>query len=114
MQRLAVQYGDQKYKTFCFPSNQFGGQEPWDHPKVQKFVNDGWPNLNAELFEKIKVNGDDTHPVYSFLKGVYPGDIGWNFASKFIIGRDGIPCARFDSSQTWEDIENKIKEELAK
>jgi len=114
MQGLAVKYGDQKYKTFCFPSNEFGGQEPGTHPEIEKFITEGWAKLNAEIFQKILVNGPDTHPVYTYLKGVYPGDIGWNFASKFIIGRDGIPCARFDSSQSWEDIEKKIQEELEK
>ena len=73
-----------------------------------------WPNLDVELFEKIDVNGDNTHPVYLYLKQVFPGDIQWNFASKFVIGRDGIPSERFDSSQSWKDIEQKIKEELDK
>jgi len=114
MEQLAVKYADRGFQILCFPSNQFGGQEPWDHPKIQRFVDDGWPNLNAQLFEKIDVNGEGTHPVYAYLKGVYPGDIGWNFASKFVIARDGVPCARFDSSQSWEDIEARIVQELEK
>mmetsp|Transcript_60339 Transcript_60339/g.95806 ORF Transcript_60339/g.95806 Transcript_60339/m.95806 type:complete len:119 (-) Transcript_60339:273-629(-) len=114
MQALAVKYGDRGYQTFCFPSNQFGQQEPWQHAEIQKFVTTNWPDLNAVLFEKIDVNGGDTHPVFVYLKGVYEGDITWNFASKFVIGRDGIPSARFDSSETWEQIEAKIEEELNK
>ena len=90
------------------------GQEPWPEPEIKEFVTTKWPNLNAELFSKIEVNGKDTHPVYQFLKGALPGDISWNFASKFVIGRDGIPVQRFDSSQSWQDIEQCIKRELDK
>eukprot|EP01084_Bolivina_argentea_P239201 402056_1 len=114
MQNLAVKHGNKGYQTFCFPSNQFGGQEPWDHPKIKEFITSNWPNLNAVLFEKIDVNGDNTHPVYVYLKQVFEGDIKWNFASKFVIGRNGVPVTRFDSSDTWEDIEQCIEEELEK
>ena len=116
MEKLSNKYHNQGYQTFCFPSNQFGGQEPWENDKIKEFVQKGWPKLseNVILFSKIDVNGNNTHPIYLYLKEIYPGDIKWNFASKFIIGRDGIPCARFDSSQTWEEIESKIVEELNK
>eukprot|EP01083_Nonionella_stella_P087300 242798_1 len=109
MQNLAVKYGDKGYQTFCFPSNQFGGQEPWDHPHIKEFITSNWPHLNAVLFQKIDVNGDNTDPVYVFLKNAFPGDISWNFASKFLIGRDGVPKARFDSSQSWDEIEKEIQ-----
>ena len=114
MEQLAVKYADRGFQTLCFPSNQFGGQEPWDHAKIKHFVEGGWPNLHAQLFEKINVNGEETHAVYVYLKDVFPGDISWNFASKFVIARDGVPCARFDSSQSWEEIDARIVEELEK
>jgi len=90
------------------------GQEPWPEPEIKQFVTESWPQLNAVLFSKINVNGKETHPVYTFLKKALPGDINWNFASKFIIGRDGIPVQRFDSKQSWDDIEQCIKSELDK
>lgn len=116
MQNLSNKYHKQGYETFCFPSNQFGSQEPWEHPKIKEFVQSGWPQFaeNVVFFSKIDVNGENTHPVYVYLKEIFPGDIKWNFASKFIIGRDGIPCERFDSSQTWEEIEERIMQELEK
>ena len=42
--------------------------------------------------QKIDVNGENTHPVYQFLKenSVMKGkDIPWNFA-KFIIDKEGV------------------------
>eukprot|EP00483_Globobulimina_turgida_P008045 UN08061 len=114
MQNLTVKYANRGYQTFCFPSNQFGGQEPWNHATINEYVTRNWPNLNAVLFEKIEVNGDNTHPIYMYLKQVFEGDIKWNFASKFVIGRDGVPSARFDGSETWDDIEKAIEEELEK
>mmetsp|Transcript_6517 Transcript_6517/g.10318 ORF Transcript_6517/g.10318 Transcript_6517/m.10318 type:complete len:116 (+) Transcript_6517:142-489(+) len=114
MQSLAMKYGDRGYQTFCFPCNQFKGQEPGTHEQIQQFITGGWPDLNAQLFEKIDVNGDDTSLVYVYLKRVFPGDVAWNFKSTFIIGRDGIPCARIDGFGAWEEIEQRIKEELDK
>ena len=40
------------------------------------------------------------------------GDINWNFSTKFIVGRDGIPVQRFDKNQSWEDIEECIQTAL--
>ncbi len=38
---------------------------------------------------KIKVNGDETHPVYQFLRGsTQVSRIDWNFA-KFLVDRRG-------------------------
>ena len=116
MQNLSNKYIDKPFNIFCFPSNQFGNQEPWENPKIKEFIQSGWPDLyknnNVTFFDKINVNGSHTHKTYVYLKEVYPGLITWNFASKFIINKDGIPCARFDKGATWEEIEDKIIEEL--
>jgi glutathione peroxidase len=53
------------------------------------------------MMSKIRVSGDDKHPLYKFLTepptaGDFGGEIGWNFA-KFLVGRDGKVLARFNS-----------------
>ena len=58
------------------------------------------------MFEKIDVNGDDTHPLYSELKQVadaegHSGDIRWNF-EKFVIAPGG-KITRFSPMVTPED-----------
>jgi glutathione peroxidase len=50
--------------------------------------------------DKIDVKGENQHPLYTALTGkdgAFPGDIKWNFG-KILIGKDGKPLARFDSS----------------
>lgn len=45
-----------------------------------------------DLFEKIDVNGDNTHPLWKYLKKEKGGTLGsfikWNF-TKFIVDKDG-------------------------
>jgi glutathione peroxidase len=44
------------------------------------------------------VKGPEQHALYAALtgeKGVYPGEVRWNFG-KFLIGKDGKPLARFE------------------
>lgn len=97
-----------------FPCNQFGGQEPKDEPAIKQFVTSKF-NVQFPMFSKIDVNGDNTHPVYQFLKGeqgAFPGDITWNFASKFLVDRNGIPVKRYER-QDWSEIEEDIESYLA-
>ena len=47
------------------------------------------------LLEKTDVNGPHAHPVFAYLKTVYPGDVTWNFHGLFVINEDGIPIRRF-------------------
>ena len=46
----------------------------------------------------MRVNGRQTHPVFGYLKGqlsdVLGSSIKWNF-TKFLVGRDGKPVARY-------------------
>eukprot|EP01083_Nonionella_stella_P288232 980891_1 len=114
MQELAVQYADKGLRILCFPCNQFMQQEPWNEQEIKTWVTGKWPNLNPVLFSKIEVNGDNTHATYKFLKTCFPGDIHWNFATKFVVGSDGIPVARFDKKQTWDEIEKCLQNELNK
>ena len=63
------------------------------------------------MFSKIDVNGDNTHPLYRYLKAKCSGTLGdyikWNF-TKFLIDKNGIPVQRYGPNVTPEDIENDI------
>jgi len=99
-------------EILAFPCNQFGGQEPWAEPKIKEFVSQ-YP-VKFPMFSKIDVNGENTHPVYEFLKKCLPGDITWNFESKFIVDRNGVAIKRFskDDFKTIEAfIGNTLKQE---
>ncbi len=106
-----------KYKKnglviLAFPSNQFGSQEPGTEEEIQNFcrVNFG---VTFPMFSKTKVNGDDTHPLYIYLKSEQSGFLGtesikWNF-TKFLIDRNGKVIERFGSATKPKEIERKIK-----
>lgn len=114
MRDFSVRYSPKGFRVLCFPCNEFMGQEPWKEAEIKRWVTSKWPKLNPVLFSKVNVNGDAQHEVFTFLKKCFPGDINWNFASKFVIGRDGIPAQRFDKKQSWQEIEKCIVAELAK
>jgi len=81
-----------------FPCNQFMRQE---HKNVYK-INDCYQKkyqVDFQIFRKVKVNGNNTHPIFKHLKKRAPGvlstsSIKWNF-TKFLISHDGNRVKRF-------------------
>ena len=65
------------------------------------------------MFAKIKVNGPDAHPLYTYLKEARPGVLGsetikWNF-TKFLIGKNGVPIKRYAPADKPEGIEADVE-----
>lgn len=90
--RLYKEYRDQGFEILAFPCNQFMNQEPGTHEEIKKFIRDlyggEWP-----IFEKIEVNGQNSHDVFKFLRmnselhdreKKEVKEIPWNFA-KFLV-----------------------------
>ena len=63
------------------------------------------------MFDKIKVNGNDAHPLYKYLKkqkgGFLGSSIKWNF-SKFLVDKNGKVVDRFAPTTTPEKLEKDI------
>jgi glutathione peroxidase len=98
-----------------FPCNQFGGQEPGTADEISAFCRESY-DVTFPLFATIEVNGTGAHPLYRFLKARRKGLLGseaikWNF-TKFLVGRDGQPVARFGSRITPAAIEPAILKAL--
>lgn len=94
-----------------FPCNQFGAQEPGSDAEIQKFCSLTY-NVTFPVLAKVDVNGDNTSPVYEFLKANGPGLLGteaikWNF-TKFLIGRDGKVVKRFAPQDKPSDLVKDI------
>ena len=104
---IYAQYKDRGFTILAFPSNQFGGQEPWPEAEVKAWTAETF-GVTFPMFSKIDVNGDNTHPVYAYLKSFFPGDIRWNFKGVFLVGRDGVPICRFDDDHDWDHIRATI------
>ena len=108
---LELNYTKPNYRK-GIPCNQFGSQEPGTEKEIQNFcrVNFG---VTFPMFSKINVNGEETHPLYKYLKSEQPGileteAIKWNF-TKFLVDREGNVVKRFGSSTKPEDIEKDIE-----
>lgn len=96
LQKLHEQYSDKGLVILGFPCNQFGQQEPGGINEIKVcLLNYG---VDFQMFEKIEVNGDNTHPVFVYLKKNLTGTLGsnlkWNF-TKFLIDKNGKPYKRF-------------------
>jgi glutathione peroxidase len=86
------------FTVLGFPCNQFGGQEPGTSEDIAEFCSATY-GVTFPMTEKVEVNGDERHPLYSALTETTDaegaaGDIQWNF-EKFLIGADGTVLNRF-------------------
>jgi len=115
LQNLYDQYQSKHFEVLAFPCNQFGKQEKGTNDEIKSFC-DLTFNIRFPLFSKIDVNGDNTHPLYTFLKNQAPGILGtknikWNF-TKFLINRQGEVVKRFAPTTKPADIAADIEKLL--
>ncbi len=111
LQSLYEEFKDQNFVILGFPCNQFGQQEKGASGEIQEFCRLNF-GVSFPMFEKIEVNGANTHPVYQYLKAEKPGvlgtkDIKWNF-TKFLVDQNGQVLERFGSMTKPEKIRSKI------
>ena len=98
MQKIHTDLADRGFSVLGVPCNQFLEQEPGNADEIASFCSINY-GVSFPISEKVDVNGDARHSLYSELSKVadaegYSGDIRWNF-EKFVIGRDGNIVARF-------------------
>ena len=115
LEKLYKDNSDKNFVILGFPSNDFGGQEPGSDEEIATFcrVDKG---VTFPMFSKVKVLGDDAHPLYKWLTSKeenpdFAGPVGWNF-TKFLINKDGQVVARFASGDAPEG--EKIMAAVAK
>ena len=91
LEELYQLYKD-KLVVIGIPCNQFGGQEPGTDEEIIKFceVNYG---VSFLLTEKIKVKGEEKHPLYNWLcrkeiNGRSNSSVKWNF-QKYLVDEKG-------------------------
>ncbi len=99
-----------------FPCNQFGQQEPGNAEEIKNFCSLSY-DVKFPLFQKIDVNGPQTHPLYEFLKEAKPGILGtegikWNF-TKFLVNRNGEVVKRYAPNDKPESIKKDLAQYLA-
>ncbi|KJS05204.1 MAG: glutathione peroxidase [Gammaproteobacteria bacterium BRH_c0] len=94
-----------------FPCNQFGQQEKDSEAEISEFCELNF-GVSFPLFAKIDVNGDNAHPLYSYLKKQAKGILGsetikWNF-TKFLVNRQGEVVRRYAPTDKPENIRKDI------
>ncbi len=122
LQKLYEQYHNQGFTILGFPCNQFGEQEPGTNEEAEAFCKMNY-GVTFPIFSKIKVNGEEAHPLYQYMKEALPfhgfdenniqskllkmmitennpewligNEIKWNF-TKFLFDRNGTPVKRFE------------------
>ncbi|KAI5723912.1 hypothetical protein M8J76_012620 [Diaphorina citri] len=135
---LVAKYGHDYLEILAFPCSQFRLQEPGANGteimNCVRWVRPG-NNFNPgfQFFHKIQVNGENEHPLYTFLKSSCPptrdgyrtpvtdlyyrpvrvSDVRWNF-EKFLVDHRGKPIYRFDATTEPSDIEHFIVEAMGK
>lgn len=134
LEELYKKYREQGLEILDFPSNQFLNQAPGTSEEIQNFckINFG---TEFETFAKIDVNGENAHPLYTYLKQQAPVDIDngglaglllklkgkfstkspdeiqWNF-TKFLVDRTGNVVGRFAPPVTPKELEAHIEKAL--
>ena len=108
LEELFEKYRDQDFVILDFPCNQFGQQAPGSIRDIHEFCTANF-NIEFPQFDKIDVNGEHAHPLYTFLKS--KKDIKWNF-TKFLISKDGCVLKRFEPTATAADMEPDIQAAL--
>jgi glutathione peroxidase len=115
LEKLYQTYKDRGLTILGFPCNQFGGQEPGDAAEIASFCSLTY-DVSFPVLAKVEVNGDGADPLYKYLKKSKPGLMGsqgikWNF-TKFLIDKDGIPVARYASTDKPESLAPAIEKLL--
>lgn len=133
MNELCEKFGNQLV-VLAFPSNQFGHQENGGGEEILntlRYVRPGNGFIpQAVMFDKVDVNGENEHPIFTWLKTHLPApsdnpesfmsdpkfiiwspvkrtDISWNF-EKFLLSQDGTPVKRYSRTFLTKDIEKDI------
>lgn len=116
LEALYEKYKDDGFVILDFPCNQFLAQAPGSSEDIHAACTLRF-NIKFPQFEKVKVNGNDAHPLFVYLtsqtKNGKVKKVKWNF-TKFLIGRNGEFLARFEPTDKPEDFEDSIKEALGK
>ena len=136
LEALNEKYRDRGLVIIGFPCNQFAEQDPGSDSEIEGFCRMNY-GVTFQIMKKIDVNGENEHPVFTFLKAQAPteeykglkakathtmlkgisksakkeGDVLWNF-TKFLVAKDGKTVMRFAPTTEPKDFEKAIEEML--
>ena len=112
LETLYEKLHDKGLTILGFPCNQFGKQEPGGAEEIGAFCQTNY-GVSFPMFDKIDVNGPQTHPLFEYLKSEQRGILGsknikWNF-TKFLVDKSGRVVDRFAPMTKPHAIEKSIQ-----
>lgn len=107
---LYNQYSEDKgLRILAFPSNQFN-MEPGTAEEICAYASS--KKVKFDMFEKVEVNGADSHPLWKYLKHIQGGVLGdfikWNF-TKFIVDKNGQPVERWGPTSSPKELVESLE-----
>lgn len=116
LEKLHKTFAERDLVILGFPCNQFGAQEPGTNDEIQSFCRLNY-GVSFPVLAKVDVNGENTDPVFQWLKSSAPGALGteaikWNF-TKFLIDRQGRVVDRFAPQVEPEELVKPIERAIA-
>ena len=111
LEELYKKYKNSGVEVLGFPCGQFANQEEDDNKEIQNVCQINY-GVTFKMFEKINVNGKETHLLFKYLKneakGMFSKEIKWNF-TKFLVDKDGNVIKRYAPTKKIVKIEEDIK-----
>eukprot|EP00003_Mantamonas_plastica_P013404 TRINITY_DN2339_c2_g2_i1.p2 TRINITY_DN2339_c2_g2~~TRINITY_DN2339_c2_g2_i1.p2 ORF type:complete len:116 (-),score=46.88 TRINITY_DN2339_c2_g2_i1:538-885(-) len=108
--------GPKGLEILAFPCNQFGKQEPGTDEEILEFATSKY-GATFQLFSKVKVNGDEAHEIFKWLKNEKGSMLGkglkWNFC-KFVLDKKGNVVDRFLPAKDLSPVSKLVEELLEK
>ena len=116
LESLYEKYHDQGLEVLGFPCNQFLKQDPASESEISEFCTLNY-GVTFPMFSKIEVNGENTHPLYQYLKSEAKGLLGsekikWNF-TKFLVDKEGKVLKRYAPNLEPKEMTADIEKILA-
>ena len=112
LEAIYEKYNEQGFEILDFPCNQFGSQAPGTIAEIKEFCSTTY-SVKFTQFDKIEVNGENEHPLYTYLKAYAENknNIRWNF-TKFLISTDGKVLKRFEPGDKMTDVDAAVAQAL--
>ncbi|MEH7113088.1 glutathione peroxidase [Neobacillus niacini] len=114
LQELYEKYKDQGLEILGFPCDQFANQEFSNIDETTQFCQLNY-GVSFPIFAKIDVNGENTDPLFAFLKkqkkGLLSNNIKWNF-TKFLVNQNGQVVERYAPTTEPLKMENDLEKLL--
>ena len=114
LEKLYNLYKASGFVVIGFPTNDFMSQDPGSNEEIKAFCTKNY-GVSFPMMAKIKVKGNEKHPLYQFLtqkekNGLEDNKVQWNF-QKYLINESGklVKVIKPNTSPLDEEIQNWIK-----